>query len=94
MPEVIGDDLTAFIKNARQKGHIPNDFLVPFANTPSFNGAHVHGYDAMLMAILLHDLTLSWRRRGNLVGGVVFYVIAASLFPLAMRMGGPREGLW
>ena len=38
----------------------------------------------MLMAILLHDLTLSWRRRGNLVGGVVFYVIAASLFPLAI----------
>ena len=38
----------------------------------------------MLMAILRHDLTLSWRRRGNLVGGVVFYVIAASLFPLAI----------
>jgi nitrogenase molybdenum-iron protein beta chain len=52
MPEVIGDDLTAFIKNARQKGHVPNDFPVPFANTPSFNGSHVHGYDAMLMAIL------------------------------------------
>lgn len=38
----------------------------------------------MLMAILRHDLTLAWRRRGNLVGGVVFYVIAASLFPLAV----------
>ncbi|CAJ0713265.1 MULTISPECIES: heme exporter protein CcmB [Ralstonia] len=38
----------------------------------------------MLMAILRHDLALSWRRRGNLVGGVVFYVIAASLFPLAI----------
>jgi len=37
-----------------------------------------------LMAILRHDLALSWRRRGNLVGGVVFYVIAASLFPLAI----------
>ncbi|MCT7294782.1 heme exporter protein CcmB [Ralstonia sp. CHL-2022] len=38
----------------------------------------------MLMAILRHDLALSWRRRGNLVGCVVFYVIAASLFPLAI----------
>nr|WP_311528069.1 heme exporter protein CcmB [uncultured Ralstonia sp.] len=38
----------------------------------------------MLMAVLRHDLALSWRRRGNLVGGVVFYVIAASLFPLAI----------
>lgn len=38
----------------------------------------------MLMAILRHDLALSWRRRGILVGGVVFYVIAASLFPLAI----------
>jgi heme exporter protein B len=38
----------------------------------------------MLIAVLRHDLALSWRRRGNLVGGVVFYVIAASLFPLAI----------
>lgn len=52
MPEIIGDDLTAFIKNARLKGHIPEDFPVPYANTPSFNGTHIHGYDAMLKAIL------------------------------------------
>ena len=52
MPEVIGDDLTAFIKNARQKAHIPKDLPVPFANTPSFNGTHIHGYDSMLVSIL------------------------------------------
>jgi nitrogenase molybdenum-iron protein beta chain len=52
MPEIIGDDLSAFIKNARQKGHIPADFPLPYANTPSFNGSHIHGYDAMLLAIL------------------------------------------
>jgi nitrogenase molybdenum-iron protein beta chain len=52
MPEIIGDDLTAFIRNARQKGHIPKDLPVPYANTPSFNGSHVHGYDAMLNAVL------------------------------------------
>jgi nitrogenase molybdenum-iron protein beta chain len=52
MPEVIGDDLRSFIGNARQKGCIPNDFLIPYANTPSFSGSHVHGYDSMLMSIL------------------------------------------
>ncbi|MBJ6726251.1 nitrogenase molybdenum-iron protein subunit beta [Geomesophilobacter sediminis] len=52
MPEIIGDDLTAFIKNARNKGIVPKDFPVPYANTPSFNGSHVHGYDSMLLSIL------------------------------------------
>jgi nitrogenase molybdenum-iron protein beta chain len=52
MPEIIGDDLTAFIKNARTKGCIPQDFPAPYANTPSFNGSHIHGYDAMLLSIL------------------------------------------
>jgi nitrogenase molybdenum-iron protein beta chain len=52
MPEVIGDDVSAFIKNGRQKGCVPADFLVPYANTPSFNGSHIHGYDAMLTSIL------------------------------------------
>jgi len=52
MPEIIGDDLTAFVKNARQKGCIPKDFPAPYANTPSFNGSHIHGYDAMLLSIL------------------------------------------
>jgi nitrogenase molybdenum-iron protein beta chain len=52
MPEVIGDDLSAFLKKARQKGFVPKDLPVPFANTPSFNGSHVTGYDAMLLSIL------------------------------------------
>ena len=52
MPEVIGDDLTAFIKNAKKKGVVPEDLPVPYANTPSFNGSHIHGYDAMLLSIL------------------------------------------
>ncbi len=52
MPEIIGDDISAFVKNARQKGNVPKDLPVPLANTPSFNGSHVTGYDAMLSAIL------------------------------------------
>lgn len=52
MAEVIGDDLSAYIKQARQKGCIPQDMLVPFAHTPSFVGSHITGYDNMLKGIL------------------------------------------
>ena len=67
MPEVIGDDLTAFIKNARQKGFIPKDLPVPYANTPSFNGSHIHGYDAMLLSIL-QTLTEGKKVEGRCTG--------------------------
>lgn len=45
MAEVIGDDLSAFIKQAKEKGRIPQDLPVPFAHTPSFVGSHITGYD-------------------------------------------------
>ncbi|MBD5805234.1 Nitrogenase molybdenum-iron protein beta chain [Azoarcus sp. Aa7] len=54
MAEVIGDDLDAFVKTAKQKGSIPEDFRVPFAHTPSFVGSHVTGYDNMLKGFLTH----------------------------------------
>ncbi|MFZ2225674.1 MAG: nitrogenase molybdenum-iron protein subunit beta, partial [Candidatus Deferrimicrobium sp.] len=49
---VIGDDLTAFVKNARNKGCLPQEYPAPYANTPSFSGSHIHGYDSMLLSIL------------------------------------------
>ncbi|MBJ6750311.1 nitrogenase molybdenum-iron protein subunit beta [Geomonas anaerohicana] len=67
MPEIIGDDLTAFIKNARIKGFVPNDLPIPYANTPSFNGSHIHGYDAMLLAIL-QTLTEGKKVEGRCTG--------------------------
>lgn len=54
MAEVIGDDLNAFIKNAKEKGSVPEDFDVPFAHTPAFVGSHVTGYDNTLKGILDH----------------------------------------
>lgn len=54
MAEVIGDDLDAFIKNAKAKGSIPGDFDVPFAHTPAFVGSHVTGYDNALKGIVQH----------------------------------------
>jgi nitrogenase molybdenum-iron protein beta chain len=67
MPEVIGDDLTTFIKNARNKGLVPEDFPVPYANTPSFKGSHIHGYDNMLLSIL-QTLTEGKRIEGRCTG--------------------------
>lgn len=52
MAEVIGDDLSAFISNAKDAGSVPKDLPVPFAHTPSFVGSHVTGYDNMLKGIL------------------------------------------
>ncbi len=52
MAEVIGDDLNAFIKTAREKDSVPQEFNVPFAHTPSFVGSHITGYDNMLLGIL------------------------------------------
>jgi nitrogenase molybdenum-iron protein beta chain len=47
MAEVIGDDLNAFIGNAKKEGHIEEDFPTPFAHTPSFVGSHTTGWDNM-----------------------------------------------
>ena len=47
MAEVIGDDLQAFTGNAKAGGYIPADFPTPYANTPSFVGSHLTGWDNM-----------------------------------------------
>jgi nitrogenase molybdenum-iron protein beta chain len=54
MAEVIGDDLNAFIKGAKEKDSVPAEFDVPFAHTPAFVGSHVTGYDNALKGILEH----------------------------------------
>jgi nitrogenase molybdenum-iron protein beta chain len=52
MAEVIGDDLQAFITNAKAAGSVPQEFPVPYAHTPSFVGSHITGYDNMMKGIL------------------------------------------
>jgi len=51
MAEVIGDDLSAFIANAKEKEAVPADFPTPFAHTPSFVGSHLTGFDNMIKGI-------------------------------------------
>jgi nitrogenase molybdenum-iron protein beta chain len=50
--EVIGDDLNAYIRQAREKGILPKEMPVPYAHTPSFVGSHITGYDNMMKGIL------------------------------------------
>jgi nitrogenase molybdenum-iron protein beta chain len=47
MAEVIGDDLQAFIANAKKDGFIDAAIPVPYAHTPSFIGSHITGWDNM-----------------------------------------------
>ncbi|OGG94499.1 MAG: nitrogenase molybdenum-iron protein subunit beta [Candidatus Lambdaproteobacteria bacterium RIFOXYD2_FULL_50_16] len=54
MAEVIGDDLNAFIGNAKKDGAIPTEFPVPYAHTPSFVGSHVTGYDQMMRGFMFY----------------------------------------
>jgi nitrogenase molybdenum-iron protein beta chain len=71
MPEIIGDDLTAFLRNAKSKGAVPKDLPIAYANTPSFNGSHIHGYDAMVLSIL-QTLTEGKRVEGRCTGKLNF----------------------
>jgi nitrogenase molybdenum-iron protein beta chain len=78
MAEVIGDDLDSFVKNAKQKGVIPNEYDVPFAHTPSFVGSHITGYDAMLKGIISHFWEGRERQADgkiNLMGGFDGYCV-------------------
>ena len=54
MAEVIGDDLNAFIKTAKEKGSVPAEYDVPFAHTPAFVGSHITGYDNAMKGIIEH----------------------------------------
>ncbi|MDR3587040.1 MAG: nitrogenase molybdenum-iron protein subunit beta [Desulfosporosinus sp.] len=52
MAEVIGDDIKAYLGNTKEQGAIPQDFPVALANTPSFKGSHITGYDSMLKGLI------------------------------------------
>ncbi len=52
MAEVIGDDIRAYLGNAKKQEAIPLDFPVALANTPSFKGSHITGYDSMLKGLI------------------------------------------
>lgn len=81
MAEVIGDDLNAFINNSKKEGHIPQDYPVPFAHTPSFVGSHTTGWDNMFEGIAryftlnyMEDKEVGSNGKINLVPGFETYL--------------------
>ncbi|EGV30154.1 nitrogenase molybdenum-iron protein beta chain [Thiorhodococcus drewsii AZ1] len=81
MAEVIGDDLNAFIGNAKKEGHIPPEFPTPFAHTPSFVGSHTTGWDNMFEGIQryftlneMEDKVVGSNAKINLVPGFETYL--------------------
>ncbi|MBF0181235.1 MAG: nitrogenase molybdenum-iron protein subunit beta [Magnetococcales bacterium] len=100
MAEVIGDDLNAFITNAKKEGRIPVDFPTPYAHTPSFIGSHLTGWDNMLEGILRYftlnsmaDKTAGSSGRINLVAGFDGYLGNFRLLKRMMREMGVEATL-
>lgn len=52
MAEVIGDDINAYLGNAKEQGAIPQELPVALAHTPSFKGSHITGYDTSLKSLI------------------------------------------
>ncbi|ABA23848.1 Mo-nitrogenase MoFe protein subunit NifK [Trichormus variabilis ATCC 29413] len=71
MAEVIGDDLQAFIRTAKEEGAVPEDFPVPYAHTPSFVGSHILGYDNMMKGILSN---LTARKKKETTNGKINFI--------------------
>jgi nitrogenase molybdenum-iron protein beta chain len=71
MAEVIGDDLSAFIKTSKDEGSVPQEFPVPFAHTPSFVGSHITGYDNMMKGILT---TLTEGKKAETTNGKINFI--------------------
>ncbi len=81
MAEVIGDDLNAFIGNAKKEGSIPQEFPTPFAHTPSFVGSHTTGWDNMFEGMqryftlnFMEDKEVGSNGKINLVPGFETYL--------------------
>ncbi|QEW05054.1 nitrogenase molybdenum-iron protein subunit beta [Nitrincola iocasae] len=81
MAEVIGDDLNAFIGNAKKAGAVAEEFPTPFAHTPSFVGSHVTGWDNMFEGIgryftlnYMEDKEVGSNGKINLVPGFETYL--------------------
>jgi len=80
MAEVIGDDLMAFIIAAKEEDgrkHLPSDYPIPFAHTPSFVGSHITGYDNMMhgiMSQLTEGQKGETKQRINIIPGFETYI--------------------
>lgn len=78
MAEVIGDDLGAFTAGAREESPELADIEIPVANTPSFVGSHITGYDNMMQSVLVTltegNRSAEKKERINIIPGFEPYI--------------------
>lgn len=82
MAEVIGDDIKAYLGNAKQADAIPKDFPVALANTPSFKGSHITGYDTMLKGLIE---CLATPRQEDKINDRLYVVPGFDTYPANLR---------
>jgi len=82
MAEVIGDDINAYLGNAKEQGAIPKDFPVALANTPSFKGSHITGYDTMLKGLIE---CLATPRQEDKINDRLYVVPGFDTYPANLR---------
>lgn len=89
LSETIGDDIPAFVYQAKTKGSIPEGKYVIHANTPSYAGSHVVGYASMTKGMVdyFSESTGTPNDQVNIIPGYVEPADMAELKRLASVMG-------
>ncbi|KUO77742.1 MAG: nitrogenase molybdenum-iron protein subunit beta [Desulfosporosinus sp. BRH_c37] len=82
MAEVIGDDIKSYVGNAKEQEAIPQDFPVALANTPSFKGSHITGYDSMLKGLIE---CLATPRQEDKINDRLYVVPGFDTYPANLR---------
>lgn len=82
MAEVIGDDIKSYLGNAKDQGAIPQELPVALANTPSFKGSHITGYDTMLKGLIE---CLAKPRQDETINDRLYVVPGFDTYPANLR---------
>lgn len=82
MAEVIGDDIRAYLGNAKEQDAIPKDLAVSLANTPSFKGSHITGYDSTVKSLI--DC-LAKPRQADAINDRLYVVPGFDTYPANLR---------
>ena len=82
MAEVIGDDIRAYLGNAKEQDAIPKDLAVSLSNTPSFKGSHITGYDSTVKSLIE---CLAKPRQADAINDRLYVVPGFDTYPANLR---------
>lgn len=89
LSETIGDDVPAFVHQAKTKGSIPEGKFVIHANTPSYSGSHVTGFANMTKGMVDYFAASSGEKMDqvNVIPGFVEPADMAEVKRIAGQLG-------